>query len=347
MGRPLEEVAREHGLHPSDLVKLASNESALGPSPLAVAAAQRALCAAHRYPDGEGFRLRTALADFLGVQREEVLHGNGSNELLELVVRTFMTPSEHLVFGRPSFSMYPVIAAAHNVAFTAVQTTHDLVHDLAAMADAVRDNTKVILVDNPNNPTGTYVGRAAVEAFLGAIPGHVIVVMDEAYFEFADAPDYPDSLQLRHHRERLIVLRTFAKAYGLAGFRVGYAVGPAGLISYMNRLRPPFNVGSVSQEAAMAGLADQAHVEKVVELNNRERARLSRQLMAQGLFVYPSQANFVLVDFGRPSAEIYEALLDRGVIVRPIPGLLTQLRITIGTESENDRLLEALGQVLL
>lgn len=343
-GKPIEELARERGL--SDIVKLASNESALGPSPVAVEAARASLAHVHRYPDGAGHRLRSAISEHHGVPLAEVIHGNGSNELIELAVRTFMTPEHHMIFGRPSFSMYPVVAAAHNVQSTAVPTDAGLVHQLGSMVQAVRDNTRLLIVDNPNNPTGTYVTREAVEEFLRAVPEEVIVVMDEAYFEFADQADYPDSLQLRHLRERLLVLRTFSKAYGLAGFRVGYGIGPADLIGFMNRLRAPFNVSVPSQEAAMAALTDQAHLSRVVALNNSERARMTTELTNMRVRVYPSQANFLLLEFGRKGSEIYEALLGLGVIVRPIPGLETSLRVTLGTVAENDRFLRALGEVL-
>jgi histidinol-phosphate aminotransferase len=343
-GKPIEELARERGL--TDIIKLASNESALGPSPLAVEAARRALNNVHRYPDGVGFRLRGAIAEAHGVTIQEVIHGNGSNEVLELAVRTFTTPEEHVIFGTPAFSMYPVIAASHNVEFTAVPTLADLRHDLPAMLTAVRPNTKLIVVDNPNNPTGTYVPRDTVEDFLRAVPEEVIVVMDEAYFEFADAEDYPDSLKLRYLRERLIVLRTFSKAYGLAGFRVGFGIGPAELVGYLNRLRAPFNVGVISQEAAISALGDTVHLNEVVRLNNAERTRLSVALQAPGRKVYPSQANFILVDFQVPAAKLYDDLLSQGVIVRPVPGLSTHLRITIGTPAENDRLLSAIEKVL-
>lgn len=342
-GKPIEELAREKGLR--NIVKLASNENALGPSKLALAAAREALCQAHRYPDAAGYRLRHALAQHCSVSFDEVIYGNGSNELLELVVRTFTTSADHIVFGQPAFSMYPVIAAAHNVAATVVSTSDDLVHQLTEMQAAIRPHTKVLLLDNPNNPAGSYVSAERVEAFLRAVPPQVIVVMDEAYFEYADAADYPDSLKLRATRERLIVLRTFSKAYGLAGFRVGYGIGPAPLIEYMNRLRAPFNVSVVSQEAAIAALSDQGHVERVVAQNTQERARLQRQLQAPGRRVFPSQANFVLVDFGMPGAQLYERLLEKGVIVRPIPSLPTHLRITVGTPEQNDRLLAAVSEV--
>lgn len=342
-GKPIEELARERGL--SDIVKLASNESALGPSPKAIEAVQRVLADVHRYPDGAGFRLRSAIAQAHGVTMEEVIHGNGSNELIELLIRTFMTPEHHIVFGRPAFSMYPVVSAGHNVSSTAVPTDSGFTHDLVGMVEAVRPNTKVVLVDNPNNPTGTYVRRELVEEFLRTVPPEVIVVMDEAYFEFGDAPDFPDCSKLRHLRERLVVLRTFSKAYGLAGFRVGFGLAPPAIIAYMNRLRAPFNVGVLSQEAAIAALEDKEHLQRVVALNNGERTRLSDELSARGYRVFPSQANFILVDFAVNSADLYDKLLSQGVIVRPIPGLGTHLRITLGTRAENDRFLQALDEV--
>lgn len=342
-GKPIEELAREKGL--VDIVKLASNENPLGPSPLALEAAKQALASVHRYPDGAAHRLRSAVAEFHRVSLAEVVHGNGSNELLELVVRTFTTPAHHVVFGTPGFSMYPVIAASHGVPFTAVPTTADRVHDLDGMLAALRPETRVLILDNPNNPTGTYVGRERLTAFLRAIPPEVIVVLDEAYFEFADAPDYPNGLLLRDLHERLVVLRTFSKAYGLAGFRVGYGIGPASLMDYVNRLRAPFNVSVPSQEAGIAALADVAHLTKSVDNNQSERQILSAALERWALRVYPSQTNFILCDFDRPSRELYELLLDRGVIVRPIPGLTTSLRISVGTPAENQRLLRSLSEV--
>ena len=343
-GKPIEELARERGL--SDIVKLASNENPLGPSPRAVEAARAALGGVARYPDGSAHRLRSAIAYVHRGGLDEVIHGNGSNEIIELVVRTFMTPEHHIVFGNPAFSMYPVVAMAHNVSFTRVPTNGDLVHDLDALAAAVQPNTRVLILDNPNNPTGTYVNQDALAAFLGRVPEHVIVVLDEAYFEYATAADYPDGLRLRDRHPNVLVLRTFSKAYGLAGFRVGYGIGPARLIGYLHRLRAPFNVSVPSQEAAIAALADVEHLGRSVELNTRERERLAAGLTSLAERVFPSQANFILADFARPSAALYDKLLDHGVIVRPIPGLDTHLRITVGTERENDRFLTALAEVL-
>ncbi|HSC89665.1 MAG TPA: histidinol-phosphate transaminase [Polyangiaceae bacterium] len=342
-GKPIEELARERGL--SDIVKLASNENPLGPSPLALEAAHRALEGVHRYPDGAGHRLRTAIADFHGVTPDEVVQGNGSNEIIELLVRTFVTPNDEIVFGDPSFAMYPVVAQAQGVGFRKVKTTVDLVHALDAWSEALGPKTKLLLLDNPNNPTGTYVPRAALERFLRQVPERAIVALDEAYFEFATADDYPDGLQLRDLHPNIVVLRTFSKAYGLAGMRVGYGIGPAELVGYLHRVRAPFNVGVPSQEAAIAALGDHQHLQRTVELNTRERARLERELARWATRVFPSQANFILADFGRPSADLNEALLSRGVIVRPLPGLATHLRVTVGSERENDKLLGALAEI--
>jgi len=310
-----------------------------------MAAAREMIDRVHLYPDGAGFALRRALAERHGVPIEEVLHGHGSNELIELVVRTFTTRDHHMVFGAPGFAMYPVIAMAHGLEFTAVPT-REFVHDLGAMREAMRPNTRLVIVDNPNNPTGTYVDREAVERFLSEVPEEVIVVMDEAYFEYTDAADYPNCLELRGLRERLIVLRTFSKIYGLAGFRVGYAIGPAPLLGYVNRLRAPFNVGIVGQHAACVALTDVEHVERSRELNQGERQRLSRELDALGAKVTPSQANFVFCHFERPAQPLYDAMLRRGVILRPFAKLPNALRITVGTEAQNDRMLRALTEVL-
>jgi histidinol-phosphate aminotransferase len=343
-GKPIEELARELGI--TDAVKLASNENPLGPSPRALEAARQVLASANRYPDGAAYELRAKLAKKHGVGMDEILLGAGSNELLDLVVRTFCTPAQHIVFAEPAFVVYRIAALAGGVPFTAVPLTQGLVHDLPAMAAAVTPATRVMFVANPNNPTGTHVGRAAVEKLLRDVPPDVIVVMDEAYFEYADAPDYPDSLQLRGLRERLLVLRTFSKIYGLAAFRVGYAVGPRALIDYMNRVRAPFNVSTLGQAAAAAALDDRDHVDTARALNQQERARVTDALTARGLGVSPSQANFVLVDVKRPARAVYDALLKKGVIVRPFASLPTSLRVTVGTARENDRFLSALAEVL-
>jgi len=343
-GKPIEELAREHGI--TDAVKLASNENPLGPSPRALEAVKRVLSDSNRYPDGAAYTLRAKLAQKHGVGMNEILLGCGSNELLDLVVRTFCTPEHHIVFGEPAFVVYRIAALASGVPFTAVPLTPGLVHDLPAMAAAVTPKTRVMFVANPNNPTGTHVGRAAVEKLLREVPPDVIIVMDEAYLEYADASDYPDSLELRGLRERLLVCRTFSKIYGLASLRVGYAIASPAIIDYMNRVRAPFNVSSLAQAAAAAALDDQDHVQTARALNQKERKRLTETLTARGLDVAPSQANFILVDVKRPARAVYDALLTKGVIVRPFASLPSALRVTLGTERENDRFLSALSEVL-
>jgi len=342
-GKPLEELARELGV--VDAIKLASNENPHGPSPLALEALRGAISELNRYPDASALRLRERLAREHGVSVAEVIQGNGSNELLELLVRTFTTGGDHIVFAEPSFVVYRLAALAHGVPFTAVPL-RDGVHDLRAMAAAVEPRTRLVFLANPNNPTGTHVPRGELEWFLQAVPADVIVAVDEAYFEYADAPDFPDTLRLRGLRERLVVLRTFSKIHALAALRVGYAIGPAELVDYMNRVRAPFNVGTLGQVAALAALDDRAHVARSREENSAGRARLAAGLERLGLHPLPSQANFVYVDLGRPARPVYDALLRLGVIVRPFAGLPQALRITVGTAPENERALAALAGVL-
>jgi histidinol-phosphate aminotransferase len=342
-GKPIEELARELGV--TDAVKLASNENPRGPSPRALEAMRSALGSVNRYPDAGAYRLRERLAAVHGVRMEEVIQGAGSNELIDLLVRTFTTPAKHMVFAEPSFVCYKISALAQGTPFTAVPLKAQT-HDLAAMADAVRPNTALIFIANPNNPTGTYVPRGELEAFLRDVPPEVIVAVDEAYFEYADAADYPDTLALRGLRERLVVLRTFSKIHALAALRVGYGIGPLPIIDYMNRVRAPFNCSSLAQEAAIASLEDGAHVASSREINGRERARLAARLSELGAEVAPSQANFVFANFPRSASELYEALLRKGVIVRAFAPLPRSLRITVGTKEENTRLLAALQEVL-
>lgn len=336
-GKPIEEVARELGL--SDIIKLASNENPLGPSPKAMQAVRSALSEGHRYPDAAAFRLRERLAAFHDVPHDEIIQGNGSNEILELLIRTFSTRQDHVVFAEPAFVVYKLASLAHGVPFTAVPTK-DWTHDLPAMAAAVQPNTKLLFIANPNNPTGTHVGREALAKLLQEVPPEVIVVLDEAYIQYVEADDYADGLTLRGLRDRLVLTRTFSKIYGLASLRVGYAIGPKQLIDYMNRVRAPFNVGSLGQAAAVAALDDGEHVERSVRENAQERARLLEALGELGLETVPSQCNFVFCGVKGSARELFNALLQRGVIIRPVGP--QHVRITVGTPRENDRLLGAL-----
>jgi histidinol-phosphate aminotransferase len=337
-GKPLEELERELGIR--DAVKLASNENPVGPSPRAIEAAALAAQKGHRYPDG--FALKADLAAHHGIDATELMLGNGSNEIIDLLYRTFVGAGEHTLYPDPSFVCYRLGAMAVGCASTEVPLRDQVHYDVDGLIGGVRAETKLVFLANPNNPTGSYVGRAELERLLREVPEHVIVVLDEAYVEFADAADYTSALALRGLRERLIVLRTFSKAYGLAAFRVGYAISTPAIISYLERVRAPFNVSSLGLAAARAALSDQAHVERYVTLNRTERARVTRELEALGLRVAPSQANFVLADFASPGAKVYDGLLRQGVIVRPMPPPIdTWLRITIGLPEENDRMLAA------
>lgn len=342
-GKPIEELARELGI--SSAVKLASNENPLGPSPKALAAARAVLNDVHRYPDASAFKLRERIAAEHRVPMEHVIQGNGSNELLDLAVRTFCTSEHHIVFAEPAFVVYRIAALAHGVPFTAVPV-RDLTHDLDAMAAAITPRTRLVFVGNPNNPTGTYVSLDALRRFLRAVPPEVIVLMDEAYIEYATARDFPDCLTLRDEHERLIVCRTFSKIHGLAGLRVGYGIATPQLVSYMNRVRAPFNVGNLGQTAAIAALDDTEHVKNSQQLNASELSRVTARLTAMGLAVTPSQANFYLVDVKSNGRQMYDALLKKGVIVRPFASLPNSLRVTVGKPEENDRFLTALGEVI-
>jgi histidinol-phosphate aminotransferase len=340
-GKPVEEVARELGIN--NATKLASNENPLGPSPKALAAAALALPNIHRYPDAAAFSLRARLATGLGVHANELIFGNGSNELLDVVIRTFCQPGDNVVFADPSFVVYEMSSLASNLAYTAVPL-QDFRHPLRAMAAACDERTRVVFIANPNNPTGTYVTRAEVVDFLSLIPAEVFVVLDEAYFEFATANDYPDGLKLRALHERLVVLRTFSKAYGLAGLRVGYGVLGAEYADYMNRVRAPFNVNSLAQAAAIAALDDEEHLRKGVELNRAERERVTDVLTSAGLKVVPSQANFVYISIPGQAKALADRVLKHGVITRTTSP--DGLRVSIGLPEENDRFLAVLREVL-
>jgi len=350
-GKPLEELARELGsAWPAEgAIKLASNENPLGPSPLGLAAAQAALASSQLYPDGGAFYLRQALSRTLDQPIDKILCGSGSNELLDLLIQTFVGPDEEVLAPDVSFACYRLSAEAHRRAFRTAPNGPDFGYDLPSLAKAVGPKTKLVFLANPNNPTGVYAGRAAFEAFLDALPPEVILAVDEAYFEYATAKDYPNTLDYLGRRERLCTLRTFSKIYGLAGLRAGYLVGPVEMVQHLNRVRLPFNIGTVAQAAARAALDDTEHVERARALNAAELPRVTAGLTALGLTVTPSQTNFVLVELGgRVGKTVFDALLRRGVIVRPMAGygLPHHVRITIGTAAENTRLLSTLAEVL-
>lgn len=344
-GKPIEELERELGIH--DAIKLASNENPLPPSDRVQSAVRAALAQLNRYPDGSGFYLRQALAKRHGLPAEQIVLGNGSNELIELVVRAFLRPGEEAVMPHPSFVVYPMIVqAAGGVRVMVMLRDYRL--DLEAMARAITPTTKLVFIANPNNPTATIVTADEVEQFMARVPERTIVVFDEAYFEFAQGPDFPDALGYVRQGRKVLVLRTFSKAASLAGLRVGYGVADADAIALMNRIRQPFNVNALAQAAARAALDDESHVLECVRMIEAGRHFLSEEFRALGLRYVPSRANFILVDVGRSASDIYQQLLKQGVIVRPMTpfGMETALRITIGTPEENRRMVQALRAVL-
>ncbi|MGD8317810.1 MAG: histidinol-phosphate transaminase [Myxococcales bacterium] len=344
-GKPAKELERELGI--SDVVKLASNENPYGPSPQAIEAVAGASLDLHRYPDPRGYELREALAAHHGVTAAELGLGNGSNELIDLICRVFASRGEHVVFGHPSFPCYRIGSIAQELSYTAVPLREDLHWNVDDLLQAVTPQTKLLFVANPNNPTGSYIRSEELERLLRSVPERVLVVIDEAYVEYADAADFTAATELRRARERLAILRTFSKAYALAALRVGYVIGTPEIVAHLDRLRAPFNVGTAGQVAALAALRDQAHLRASVQATVASRAELSRDLEAMGLPVAPSQANFVLVDVGRPGRAVYAALLHEGVIVRPMPDPLgSWIRVTVGLPPENERLLRSLRSVL-
>ncbi|WP_077728374.1 histidinol-phosphate transaminase [Methylocaldum sp. 14B] len=350
-GKPISELERELGLR--NIVKLASNENPLGPSPKALEAARRASSEIHLYPDGSGFELKAALSRKLDVRPEQITLGNGSNDALELVARAFLSPQSKAIYSEYAFAVYSIVTQAVG-AQAVVAPAHDgshgprYGHDLQAMAQAVDESTRVVFIANPNNPTGTYLTKSELRSFLGDLPEHVIAVVDEAYFEYVEAPDYPDCIEWLSDFPSLIVIRTFSKAYGLAGLRVGYAVSSPAIADLLNRVRQPFNVNSLALEAAKAALDDNDHLTRSVSLNREGLCRLSEAFTERDLSFIPSVGNFIMVDVGRPAAPVYEALLRQGVIVRPVAnyGLPNHLRVTVGTEEENRIFLAALDCVL-
>ncbi|HUJ39318.1 MAG TPA: histidinol-phosphate transaminase [Candidatus Acidoferrales bacterium] len=341
-GRPIEEVERELGIR---AIKLASNENPLGPSPFAVEAARRALADANWYPDGAGFYLRQKLSGQLGVEMDRLMLGAGSCELIDLVARTLLTPGDNAVCPEGSFPLYYSAVRATGERLIAIPL-RDYAIDLEAIARAANDRTRVIYLANPNNPTGTYFTADALDAFLARIPETALVVLDEAYYEFADRPGYSRSLDLVRGGRSVLVLRTFSKVYGLAGMRVGYAAGPAGLLAQMNKVRQPFNVSGVSLAAALAALDDLGHVGRSVDNNRRGIEQLEAGLRAQGVAFVPTVANFILVHLGPQTLQIADAILRLGVIVRPMAwmGFPESIRVSVGTPAENEKFLAALAE---
>jgi histidinol-phosphate aminotransferase len=344
-GKPIEELTRELGI--TDVIKLASNENPRGPGAGVHEALARAAAGLSRYPDGSGYRLKRALSVHLGVEPECITLGNGSNDVLELIARVALTPGAEAVVSEHAFVVYPLAVIANGGRLVTVPAS-DYGADLDAMAAAVTDATRLVFLANPNNPTGTWVTREALAGFLDRLPEHVLLVLDEAYFEYLDDPAYPNGIALFEAHANVVVTRTFSKIYGLAGLRVGYAISHPRIADLLNRVRQPFNVSSVGLECAQAALADGEFVLTSRRINDDGLAQLYAGLAERGLECIPSGGNFVCVGFRRDAAPVYEALLHQGVIVRPIGnyGMPQHLRVTVGLDHENRRFLNALADVL-
>ena len=340
-GKPIEELKRELGL--TRVIKLASNENPLGPSPKAMAVINDGVATLHRYPDGGAFRLREAIADRWKISADQVILGNGSDEILSFLARTFLAPGDEAVMADQTFVIYKMeVLAAHGKAV--VVPLLQWRHDVTAMADAITERTRLLFLCNPNNPTGTMVSADEVTSLLARVPEHVVVVFDEAYFEYVRSAEFPDSMAYVKQGRNAIVLRTFSKIYGLAGLRIGYGVTTPEIANFLNRVRPPFNANSLAQLAALAALDDDEHVANSRAVNQAGMDQVVSGLQVLGFAPIASETNFVYVDVGRDGRRIFEALLRLGVIIRHIEGRM--IRITIGQAEENTAFLTALGQVL-
>ncbi len=324
-------------------VKLSSNENPLGPSKKAIAAARAALGSAHIYPDGEARRLKTLLAERWKVDPGQIVAGNGSNEIIELLVRTFLIPSDEAVGAQPTFSLYRLMATAAHARYVAVPLKEGR-HDLPEMARRVTERTRLLFICNPNNPTGTIVTDQEVGALLDRLPPHVLVVFDEAYADFVSNRSFPRTVEAVRRGLPVIMLRTFSKIYGLAALRIGYGVTTPQIASLLDRVRQPFNLGGVAQAAAIAALSDLKHHNRSRALAIVGRRRLSAALLRLGFSVYPSEANFVYFDTGRDGEKVYRALLDEGIVVRHIEG--SHLRVTVGLDRQNRRFLAAIKKIV-
>jgi histidinol-phosphate aminotransferase len=346
-GKPIEEVARELGMPEPDIIKMASNENPLGPSPLGVQAIKECADRVNMYPDGGCYYLKSDLAEYLDVEPENLIIGNGSNELLQIIADTFVKPDEEVIYARQAFVVYTLATKVAGATAVTVPLKN-YTHDLDAMADRITDKTKVIFIANPNNPTGAIVAAGQMNQFLRRVPEDVLVVFDEAYYEYVERSDFPRTLDYVRDGRTVITLRTFSKIYGLAGLRIGYGISRPDIIEVMNKVRQPFNVSSVAQAAARASLRDRDHVAKSVKVNREGKQYLYGELRRMGLDFVPSETNFILVHLDRPGSEVMSQMLREGVIVRPMTGyeFPNSIRITIGTLEQNKRLISSLEKVL-
>jgi histidinol-phosphate aminotransferase len=346
-GKPIEEVQREYGL--TDIIKLASNENPIGVSPIALQALLEALPDLNMYPDAQSYRLRCAIAAHHGVDGEMIRVGNGADGIIRELCVSYLEDGDEMLTSCSSFPVYDISAAVMRARIVKTPLTPDLRFDMAALADAITPRTRLIFVCNPNNPTGSIVTRDEVAGFMSRVPDSAIVVFDEAYYEFVDDPEFPDTMPYAlEGRNNVLILRTFSKAYGIAGIRIGYAIAAPELLAPLRSCSESFPVNLLAQVAGEAALRDRAFLERTVAVNAEGRRQLSRELSRLGIPAVPSQTNFLLAKFGPDAKKVYEELLKRGVIVRPCTGydLPEHLRITIGDRTQNERLLATLEFVL-
>jgi len=345
-GKPIEEVQRELGL--AEVIKLASNENPLGPSPHALAAMMQTIADVNLYPDGGNFQLKAGVAEWLGVEPAQLVFGAGSSTVLRLLGDAFLGPADEVVYAHPSFILYEYLTHLGGATPIAVPLDDQHRHDLPAMAAAITARTKIVIICNPNNPTGTAVTRTEMDAFMAQVPHHVLVVLDEAYFEYAIGGEYPDGLDYLRAGHNVLVLRTFSKAHGLAGLRVGYGVGRPDVVAALRRVREPFNVSGMAQAAALAALRDQEHLVRGRQVNDQGKAYLYAGMEALKLPYIQTSANFFMFQCPVDDVALYQAILAQGVVVRPgrAFGMPGWLRVTIGTDEQNRRFMAALSKAV-
>lgn len=344
-GKPIEDVKRELGL--DDIIKMASNENPLGSSPKAIEAVEKNVRNMHLYPDANCFNLKTRLAAVTGIAADGILIGNGSDELLMLLAATLLNRGDQIIFAQPSFSEYEFTAKIMGGECIEVPLI-DFTHDLDSLSAAITDRTKIVYICNPNNPTGTIVGAAAIERFMEKVPDDVLVVFDEAYGEYVESPDFASGLQYVQAGRNAMVLRTFSKIYGLAALRVGYALTLPEIAQVVEMITEPFNVNMLAQVAALAAIDDTHHVQSSRDANSAGKKYLYNELEKMGVYYVPTEANFIFLDTGKNSQEVFKAMLQMGIIIRTgdIFGHPNFIRVTIGTQVENERFIKALQQVL-
>ena len=345
-GKPMEELEREYGI--SDSIKLASNENPLGPSPKAIEAVRDCLNAVHRYPDGSGWTLVSKIAAKLKLKPENIVLGNGSDEIIGMLTRVLLQPGDEVVVPQPTFSMYDIMVRSAGAITVTVPLDAAMAVDLTAVRDNLTPRTRMVFICNPNNPTGTVITREKFEAFLHDLPAGIVVVIDEAYIEFVTDPDCVRGIDYLQEDSPLVVLRTFSKAYGLAGLRIGYAAMPAELSGYIHRVRQPFNAALPAQAAAAAALEDDAFLQQTLQTVHAGLETLHRSLGKAGIAYFPTQANFFLIHVGRSADEVFEQMLRKGVIIRSMTsyGYPDMIRVNVGLPHENQRLVKALCEVL-